>query len=281
MIFLLGVGAYVLKLAAVSKLIEELDINNYPILMIMMAFSFLASMFFLERAQRKLNFLYTQFLLFTSIALVIAFNYQSTFNIIHVDKGISNWSGLAIFLLSNVIVNSLRLTIQTKAQNSISVLERPNLSGHFAFLEELGIVFGAMIGALFPLSHSPLTYTLLISPFLALGALNLLIKNKKIQYQEQPVMGLNGSSQKVGLRFQFPFLTGFIFLMILISFMKQGQNFAYFTGIDQLKSMHQTYSTTQIISWVFVIQTVFTLLFLVPSFFRKINTGVVASSTLR
>jgi HEAT repeat protein len=220
--FFSGFGVYSLKLVSLKKIIETLNLENYPALMIGCGIFIALFNFSIEKLIKDKNHLTLFSFIFPVFVLLIGM-YENNYPIT---------STVAVFLLSTVAINLMDSTVKHLLNQNISVLKNPNISNRLTLMEELGLFAAALLSWILIGSPKNILFILNSLPFLGLVITYFGIKyfqtnidnnqnypeNKKINHQE------------------FPFAFWLIGITAITLVLKQIQGFAVFLGTHELKT---------------------------------------------
>ena len=269
--FLVGICVYNLKLVSIKKLIENLSLEAYPILMAfqgLLIFIFINSLNKITKKSPKL-FYYGAFIYGGLVVAFANFIPESLFG----EKLYINIFSCLIFLMSTLAVMIIELSLKDLQTKNISILKNPNFSGQLCFSFEMGVIGGA-IGTLLGSKISNHLIEGLINTscfFASLFVLIFLIKKTSFKAAEKTIKEVPPnkefeSEEKVDI-FRFPFVPLMMMLAGILLLSKHIQGFGVILGFVELKKTSGL-DISVIFSYLNLAQTGIILFLLLPSLLK-------------
>lgn len=256
--FFLGMAGYSLKLISIVKLIDELSIGFYPILMLIQAFT---SYLFISNAKMLSEKFknWPIFLIGLCTGLIFVSNYNHLFNI---EDSYKAYFSMALFLVSTNLLVSFEMTFQNEISKNASVLKNPKMSTWLMFSMEIGLMVSSVLTYFFFSQFNiHIKSALLTLPFAFLGLTYLFLLREKID-SKKSYAKFEKKSGKID-KFQMPCLYPFLSLIVLVTCIKYVQGFSLFFGLFELKAKGNT-DLVKIFSEVSFFQTFFIALLFIP-----------------
>jgi HEAT repeat protein len=259
--FLGGFCIYILKLASVVKVLDDLGMSFYPWLMLIQGFSIYAAIKFSETKATEKPFEFCSMIFVAGLIVVGVGNAPG-----YSDYFQSHFFSIGLFVTSSILLSLIEVNLNDIIFSQISLLKNPRIATSLALFEETGALSGAALtffgGSL---AHSKLTFTTSLIPFVLSAVLLFALKKKEGNKTEAIVKPKPAES--ISLRI-YPFSFMVIGLFTALLCLKHLQGFTVMVGLDQLKGQGGD-GLTKIFSQFSMIQTSLIFVVLLTSLWRK------------
>lgn len=246
--FLGGFCIYILKLASIVKVLDELGMEFYPALMLIQGISIFIALKLSEHKASQSPFKFCTFVFISGFTVVTIGNAS----VLQFSSG-SHLFPVSLFITCSILLSLLEVNMNDIVFSQVSLLKNPRIATSLALSEESGALFGAIITFIGgSLAHSNMTLAISLVPFLLCAGLLSIINNSGETNKKEFVRETKPHSP-VPLRF-YPFSFLVIGLFVSLLCLKHLQGFTVMVGFDKLKGSGGE-SLTKIFSEFSIIQT--------------------------
>ena len=259
--FLGGFCIYILKLASIVKVLDDLGMEYYPWLMLVQGISIYTAIKASELKSRQNPFYFASIVFLAGLFIVAAGN-LSLLNSLNQSIAYP----ISLFICSSILLSFIEIHLNDIIFSQISLLKNTRIATTLALFEETG----ALVGSIFTfvagsLAYSDTNLVIALIPFLLSSALLIMLKpsseSKSEPRQKKQV------NADVSLRlYPFSFLVIGLFTTLLC--LKQLQGFTVIVGLEQLKGANGE-GLTKIFSQFSMVQTSLIFIVLLASMSRK------------
>jgi HEAT repeat protein len=259
--FLGGFCIYILKLASVVKVLDDLGMEFYPWLMLIQGFSIYGAVKYSEKFSSRSPFEFCSMIFLAGLVIV------GLGNIPEIQPSIyPQVFSIGLFVASSILLSLLEVNLNDIIFSQISLLKNPRIATSLALFEETGALVGASLtffgGSL---ANSKTNLMISLVPFV-LSSL-LIISLKKKESTKVEVSQKSRSTDEVSLKL-YPFSMMVIGLFTTLLCLKHLQGFTVMVGLNELKGQGG-HGLTKIFSQFSMIQTSLIFVVLLTSMWRK------------
>ncbi len=259
--FLGGFCIYILKLASVVKVLDDLGMQFYPWLMLIQGFSIYGAIKYSEKFSSRNHFEFCSMIFVAGLVIV------GLGNIPEIQPSIyPQFFSIGLFLASSILLSLLEVNLNDIIFSQISLLKNPRIATSLALFEETGALVGASLtffgGSL---AHSKSNLIISLIPFVLSSLLIISLKKKESTKAEGSQK--SRSTDEVSLKL-YPFSMMVIGLFTTLLCLKHLQGFTVMVGLNELKGQGGD-GLTKIFSQFSMIQTSLIFVVLLTSMWRK------------